>query len=243
MPDSAFAIIYAEQLASQGFGHPLAYASAGTRFGTGVPLPEAQIGDVGIVSDGSFFRVFNAVHSKDDAINNNEVPEDFTQLQYDRRLRPGKRLCLDKGVYYRKGITSSTVQEDVGVTGSLGVDANISFEFTGHKYAGAALFLEDPAYKDGVLPNNAFRSYMRNNFEKWRAFSYGVDSDLVLVTGCIYTTRWKTSYCASEATVCEMTLQHAVDSTQSSSTATFKQARLSSPEFKMGPFDYDPSAP
>ena len=88
--------IYASQLVSLGYGHPLWYpepAQAG----------EILIGDVGYIDDGKFFRLFNACSGRDDEVNKNGVPKDFSPLHIHEDLlreqvdvvKPGESLCSD----------------------------------------------------------------------------------------------------------------------------------------------------
>ena len=86
--------LYASQLVSQGYGHPLWYPE---------PAQEGEIliGDVGYIHDGRFVRLFNACHSEYDEMNKNGVPEDFVPLQipgsrdYAEVAKPGDSLCSD----------------------------------------------------------------------------------------------------------------------------------------------------
>lgn len=64
---------YAEQLVSRGYGLPLWYPEP-SKFG------EVEIGDVGFVDDGSFIRLFNALHPADHPMNARGVPEQFSIL-------------------------------------------------------------------------------------------------------------------------------------------------------------------
>ena len=68
--------LYAEQLIACGFGLPL-WQPEPTSFG------EVQIGDVGFVEDGCFYRLFNAMRPKSDPANARGVPEGFVQLEID----------------------------------------------------------------------------------------------------------------------------------------------------------------
>lgn len=67
------ATTYAEQLVGRGYGLPLWHPEP-TKFG------EVQIGDVGYVDDGCFYRLFNAIRPASDPLNKWGVPENFVEL-------------------------------------------------------------------------------------------------------------------------------------------------------------------
>ena len=88
--------IYASQLVHLGYGHPL-WRPEPTKFG------DVEIGDVGFIDDGCFYRLFNAIRSKDDPINKDGVPINFEPLRLPPEQRhlsyqvvkPGEPLCSD----------------------------------------------------------------------------------------------------------------------------------------------------
>lgn len=99
--------IYASQLVHLGYGHPLWHPEP-TKFG------DVEIGDVGYVDDGCFYRLFNAIRSMDDPANKDGVPADFIPLRLRDELRhrqtnvvkPGEPLKSDS-VQKRKAVLSA----------------------------------------------------------------------------------------------------------------------------------------
>lgn len=88
--------VYASQLIHLGYGHPL-WDPEPPKSGP------VEIGDVGFVSEGRFHRLFNAIRSQDDPINQGNVPGSFVQLCLPDEQRdfvshvvnPGEPLCSD----------------------------------------------------------------------------------------------------------------------------------------------------
>ena len=68
--------IYAAQLVSRGYGHPL-WQPEPTRLG------EPLLGDVGFLQEGCFYRLFNSMKSQDDPVNARGVSEGFVPLIID----------------------------------------------------------------------------------------------------------------------------------------------------------------
>lgn len=85
--------VYAQQLFRLGYGYPL--------WNPEPPRGEVLVGDVGFISDGSFYRVFNATKSETDPENGFGVPDgyepfslttDFSNVTRRGMLAPGA-LC------------------------------------------------------------------------------------------------------------------------------------------------------
>ena len=85
--------VYAEQLCYRGYGLPL-WVPEPSKFG------EVQIGDVGYVERGGFYRLFNAAFPADHPMNRDGVPPEFEVMEINPRhvhkrdnyLNPGP-LC------------------------------------------------------------------------------------------------------------------------------------------------------
>ena len=101
--------IFASELVHLRYGHPLWHPEP-TKFG------EVQIGDVGYIDDGAFYRLFNATLPGDDPTNKGGVPEDFVPLRLPTELRhiqhnvvkPGEPLKSDS-IRKRKAEMSASV--------------------------------------------------------------------------------------------------------------------------------------
>ena len=88
--------IYASQLVHLGYGHPLWYPEP-TKSG------DVEIGDVGYIDDGHFYRLFNACRARSHPLNKDGVPDGFKPLRLPVELtrdrfevvKPGDSLCSD----------------------------------------------------------------------------------------------------------------------------------------------------
>lgn len=83
--------VYASQLIDLRYGHPLWYPEP-TKYG------QVEIGDVGYLDDGCFYRLFNAIRSDTDPINSLGVPDNFVQLRVPVELRHTRQRVVDPGV-------------------------------------------------------------------------------------------------------------------------------------------------
>ncbi|KAF7797953.1 hypothetical protein EIP86_009160 [Pleurotus ostreatoroseus] len=152
---------------SQWLGHPLWY-----------PDPEAngevEIGDVGIVQEGRFLRLFNAV--KGEGSDADTIPDGFKPLTFPSRLRDERKSLVEPG--------------------SL-ASASIKFiDVEGSAHQGAILQLKDHARGACVVQNKFFPNYMKEHHRNWATFAeqqLGLThqpEDLVLVRGWVKTSEW-----------------------------------------------------
>lgn len=104
MPLAVVHRTYAEQLIGLGYGLPL-WQPEPTKFG------EVQIGDVGYMFEGGFYRLFNALLPKDDPANRDGVPEGFSALNIDRKqLLHTQEHFLPPGPISTKSVTHQQVE-------------------------------------------------------------------------------------------------------------------------------------
>ena len=107
MAVSTPADIYAEQLIPLGYGYPL-WQPEPTKHG------EVLIGDVGFISGGCFYRLFNAMLPQDDPINARGVPEEFQVLEVDNtELLHAKDEFLPPGPLHTTSVTSKKASETI----------------------------------------------------------------------------------------------------------------------------------
>ena len=100
--------VYARELFRCGWGHPLWQPEAAEND------VEVEIGDVGYLDKGAFYRLFNACRDEDDVLNYKpqddadaaelpRVPEGFERLA--TGLQPRKmRSAINAGPYYSKSV-------------------------------------------------------------------------------------------------------------------------------------------
>lgn len=91
--------LYASQLVHLGHGHPLWYPEP-TKHGV------IEIGDVGYIDGGCFYRLFNALCDQDDPVNEAGVPSGFVRLRFPDTLRHRRSGVVEPGVL----LTSDSVQ-------------------------------------------------------------------------------------------------------------------------------------
>lgn len=68
---------YAEELVSRGYGLPLWFPEPTTH----ALAREVLVGDVGFISEGRFYALFNTMRGADDPLNREGVPDDFVPLR------------------------------------------------------------------------------------------------------------------------------------------------------------------
>lgn len=82
--------ICTSELSDLGYGYPL-WHPAPTKYG------EVEIGDVGYILEGCFYRLFNATRSSDDPVNARGVPKGFVKLIVN------EELCHRDPQFFSKG--------------------------------------------------------------------------------------------------------------------------------------------
>lgn len=105
--------VYADQLIHLGHGHPLWQPEPPEKLG------EVQIGDVGVLQEGCFYRLFNAMYSHDDPINiESGVPDGFEVLKVaDRRLLiQSKDEFLQPGALHATSVTLRKVSGELSLS-------------------------------------------------------------------------------------------------------------------------------
>ncbi|KIP05411.1 hypothetical protein PHLGIDRAFT_119846 [Phlebiopsis gigantea 11061_1 CR5-6] len=185
--------VYASELVRLGYGHPLYYPEP-------THLGEVEIGDVGIVQEGRFFRLFNATRETDDPAHARGVPARFVRLLVDDRLRCRLANCLPKGPV----CSQSTSRLHVKAALSLGptptsVQGSGGKSFTVDRKQGAVAVLNDCGVQEKIMQSCiAFEEYILTHSPSWAEFAQqrGLrlrSQDIVLVSGWIKTTEWALS--------------------------------------------------
>ena len=106
---SAPAEVYAEQLSRLNYGFPLWHPDPPN------DAPEIQIGDVGFVRDGAFYRMFNATQPGDSLINGGHVPPGHEPFEF----RTDKSFIKIRDAIGKGPLSSKTI-EKVAIKGSAG---------------------------------------------------------------------------------------------------------------------------
>ncbi|EMD31150.1 hypothetical protein CERSUDRAFT_60482, partial [Gelatoporia subvermispora B] len=163
--------VYAEQLYPLGHGMPL-WEPEPTRSGP------VQIGDVGYIQEGGFYRLFNAMCSADDPLNRDHLgcPQGHEPLVVNETLMNERDNALQPGPLYSRNV------REIQAAGALSVYVYIcvashragnggafSCNYTGDK--GGLLILQDSATRKTYHAYNAMEDYMRKNFESWYSFA------------------------------------------------------------------------
>ncbi|KIP05409.1 hypothetical protein PHLGIDRAFT_152182 [Phlebiopsis gigantea 11061_1 CR5-6] len=183
--------LYAEQLVRNGHGMPLWYPEPHEATG------EVQIGDVGFIDNGVFFRLFNAMKSSTADINSNGVPQGFEPLpptgytvhKTDNYLQEGP-ICTTSVSYQR---IQAGVQAELSPV-PLSLSTTYTFKRSSDK--GAIAFMRKPATLERVVKSLHFVKYMLANYASWHAFArrtrglYLSPEDIVLVYGHVKTSEW-----------------------------------------------------
>ncbi|KAI9430012.1 hypothetical protein BJY52DRAFT_94949 [Lactarius psammicola] len=151
-----------------------------------------EVGDVGYIRQGKFYRIFNALlpanHPSHESLG---VPEDHEQLR-PRMQDHINRGTLSPNTFYSYGVTVVSGGLEVHSAETTG-SVQDSFSFT-RKY-GAVLALPVTARREDTLVLGHFRKWIINHIDSWFAFTQklrlGIEmEDIILVTGCHRTTTW-----------------------------------------------------
>ena len=102
--------VYAQQLYRLAYGYPLWEPEP--KEGQG----EVEIGDVGYLRQGGFYRLFNAMKAPDDKIQHLGVPADF-QMHDPGRMRPVEATnTINAGPLFSSTVRHIKVESDVGTS-------------------------------------------------------------------------------------------------------------------------------
>ncbi|OCH90521.1 hypothetical protein OBBRIDRAFT_877072, partial [Obba rivulosa] len=144
-----------------GFGEPL-WRPGPTKAG------EAEIGDVGFIWEGSFFRLFNSTRPADNK--GLGVPQGYELLVVsDAVISEERNIIFPDPLRVRfTQMISSGMLETLGAASSPGSIAGFSFECNHDE--GAFLVLLDPATHKYLLCGARMAKYMRRNFKSWSPY-------------------------------------------------------------------------
>ncbi|KAG6909114.1 hypothetical protein DXG01_001988 [Tephrocybe rancida] len=198
--------VYAEQLSAAHYGHPLYHPDP--------PVGESpvEIGDVGFIRDGSFFRLFSATKPYNDAVQVYGVPDGFEPLDLGQpRTRPNE---LEPGPLHSKSVCRFTadlrpsacviqplrLSRYSSIASSTRSDQNskppLGFSCTSTK--GAVLVLETQMKNEKVVQDLNLDPYLRRHCLSWHDFAKRHNfalafGDMILVTECSKTAGWSSS--------------------------------------------------
>ncbi|KAI1791420.1 WD40 repeat-like protein [Ganoderma leucocontextum] len=184
--------VYANQLFPQGYGYPLWQPDPDP-----TAAREISIGDVGWMSNGGFFQLFNARMREQESQVHADVPEDFVPFDPPNLIISGP----NKSETAIPPLCSQTVEtfDASGLaqanTGPALVSAGGSFSFKCTDNQGAFLMFSPAAYSTEIKSKRHITNYMREHFTRWVQFSekYGLDlkeHEILFVCGMTKTARW-----------------------------------------------------
>ena len=191
---------YRDQLASLYHGHAL-----------WVPDPaglydRVRVGDVGIVRQGHFLRMFNALLPHNDPAQVYGVPEGFVTLNMGP-FQNIRELNLADGDYCSTTVTVDHGHQAEYVTkyrvarhcsyamNNLSGPEDASFRCRSNNKGGAFLNLPFSGVSKDAIRTKAFETYIRKHCDSWLEFASlnNLDAkleDIILVTGCDLIASW-----------------------------------------------------
>jgi hypothetical protein len=192
--------IYREQLASLYHGHALWQPDPAGLY------DRVQVGDVGIVKQGHFLRMFNALVPHNDPAQVYGVPEGFVPLNMGP-FQNIRTLNLQQGDYcsntvtVEHGVQSECVTEYYPAqrrsyaTDDLSGPGDASFRWRRNNKGGAFLSLPFSGVSEDAIRTKAFETYIRKHCDSWLEFAVlnNLDArleDIILVTGCDLIASW-----------------------------------------------------
>ncbi|EED83585.1 predicted protein [Postia placenta Mad-698-R] len=197
-PNAAYSIVYrmlagydvyAQQLITLGHGHPL-----------WEPEPkeetEVEIGDVGYLRQGGFYRMFNALRDPQDPLNTAVgTPQDFEKFTCEAMQPHRVDNAIAPGPVASKTLRKIPVSEELNV--------HSIYECTDDQ--GALLLLETPAIREQLIKLRKLKNYFSKNISNWHTFAaeeLGLDKkpeDIIFVRGWVKTTRWAMAVFTNQA--------------------------------------------
>ncbi|KIP05410.1 hypothetical protein PHLGIDRAFT_152213 [Phlebiopsis gigantea 11061_1 CR5-6] len=188
--------IFAEQLVSRGHGLPLWCPEPS-------PLGEVNVGDVGFIHRGSFFRLFNAICSPTDPSNHQGLPEDFIPLV----------LPKDEGIRYSDLPVGPICSLSTTWRESTSKDSvTPAYSFSCHCGRGAVVFLQEGARQEYAPSSQTIKTYVQKHHSSWHALAYKLGyslhpEEIIFVSGCLKASRWAAA-AYTQSTPPENTPQH-----------------------------------
>ncbi|KAI0001467.1 hypothetical protein BJV74DRAFT_882435 [Russula compacta] len=183
--------IYRNQLATT---HP-AFGYALWEPGPEGDYGPVEVGDVGYVREGKFYRLFNALRDADDASH-----EGIPLPEYHERLVPSalnhiSSATLRPNHVYSTGVNMTPQEPDVRAAGPPEDFPQASFSCTGRR-GGAVLSLPVDTLRQDTRTRGDFGKWMLKHIDRWFAFARGLGlgikqmEEIILVTGCHRTKSW-----------------------------------------------------
>ncbi|KAF9789164.1 hypothetical protein BJ322DRAFT_524714 [Thelephora terrestris] len=170
--------IYEEQMESLCYGHALWEPTPTSKY------TRVSIGDVGFIRQGRFHLLFSAGLPLGKRKLGVDVPNTFEHLRIGTTEPGGPR---DPGCVAAKTSRHAETKIDVTVATAkpLQLDADFSYEFTGH--SGAALTTTHSTYNEDSQMDTEFRDYTKRYYKSWVKFAkdkkYGTNLRPVLISG------------------------------------------------------------
>ncbi|VDB96089.1 unnamed protein product [Peniophora sp. CBMAI 1063] len=168
--------------------------------------PAVEIGDVGLILNGSFHLLFNIHRAKDDPHQIKGTPDNFVPLERgDIWVYP--RKIAREFVENRHGV-SANFSVDVSVPGFGGGSSKLSYTHD----QGATLNYFDLHEESYAVNLDAYEKYYREHLADWLRFLKArgykqTAHDIVLVTGYERARAWATTWSESSSGGAELSLQ------------------------------------
>ncbi|KZT00235.1 uncharacterized protein LAESUDRAFT_666522 [Laetiporus sulphureus 93-53] len=184
--------VYTLELSKLGQGYPLWNPEPPSRF-------EVEIGDIGFIADGSFYRLFRATEDPTHPINAKYgVPDGFIKLDIANLAVTRVENVIPTGPLVSPGVTKSSVGGQTEGTG-----AGSTFECTEDN--GAILVLGAPAIRHRLRHGRRIKTYIRTHLRNWHTFAVKrldldlSEDDIIFVSGWVKTTAWSLAAFAGDA--------------------------------------------
>ncbi|KAJ3513475.1 hypothetical protein NLJ89_g2926 [Agrocybe chaxingu] len=209
LPIEASSTIYERHFIRKGRGFPLWIPRLDVSFPIPYRTKGVSIGDVGIITEGSFHFLFNILLPSNDPINADGVPHDFQPLQPTIHSRGIQRIQVFSGGDYLSsqdisrttytGDSSSYALNPVHVSSKLTITlifGKNSHTFISSASDGAILTMPEPVFHERLLCLTVFEKYIKANAESWYNYANGVvhlgvgNGDLYLVSAVDKTSAW-----------------------------------------------------
>ncbi|KAI0715839.1 hypothetical protein C8T65DRAFT_707526 [Cerioporus squamosus] len=159
--------VYARELMSLGFGHPLWRPEPCLQFG------EIRLGDVGYLREGRFRFLFKCMRIAEDPVNARRgVPSGFEVFS-----PPDPMLTQDHNEITQTELHSKSLQSlsltATASTGSTSVSPSLGLRYPCGEESGALLMLKHPGHKTSLDCGMYIRRYMRTHLASWCDFANG----------------------------------------------------------------------
>ncbi|TFK83323.1 WD40 repeat-like protein [Polyporus arcularius HHB13444] len=198
--------VYTKQLFGRRCGYPLWHPEPNDGH-------EIDIGDVGYLYQGGFWRIFNTTLPKEhESHKQYGVPDHYEPFKISPVLIHSQRAVIGSSLLSRGVKSFEFSAEATTSVAPVGAGMKLKCE----QDEGAFLIVDRPADRSQMHPSKSFRAYMKTNIEEWGILLGRHDIDipkeaLIFISGTVKTNDWGLGAFVSQGQACEVYFKAGID--------------------------------